>query len=148
MYYYILRNQCIDNSMHCPGYDANALKADLRSQVMGEVNRYRYKNADLLIRGVRDFLKGIDWLEQTDAEALHKEIMAYGYKAQPVDQLDVPFDYSRYLYATKEEGQAEKTQGQADPQRLAGAPHPRKHRCEHDAHDRLQCLPRAEGAEL
>lgn len=85
------------------GYDANALKADLRSQVMGEVNRYRYKNADLLIRGVRDFLKGIDWLEQTDAEALHKEIMAYGYKAQPVDQLDVPFDYSRYLYATKEE---------------------------------------------
>lgn len=103
MYYYILRNQCIDNSMHCPGYDANALKADLRSQVMGEVNRYRYKNADLLIRGVRDFLKGIDWLEQTDAEALHKEIMAYGYKAQPVDQLDVPFDYSRYLYATKEE---------------------------------------------
>lgn len=32
---------------------------------MGEVNRYRYKNADLLIRGVRDFLKGIDWLEQT-----------------------------------------------------------------------------------
>ena len=70
--------------------------------VMGEVNRYRYKNADLLIRGVRDFLKGIDWLEQTDAEALHKEIMAYGYKAQPVDQLDVPFDYSRYLYATKE----------------------------------------------
>ena len=152
MYYYILRNQCIDNSMHCPGYDANALKADLRSQVMGEVNRYRYKNADLLIRGVRDFLKGIDWLEQTDAEALHKEIMAYGYKAQPVDQLDVPFDYSRYLYATKEEekkqGQAEKTQGQADPQRLAGAPHPRKHRCEHDAHDRLQCLPRAEGTEL
>ena len=108
MYYYILRNQCIDNSMHCPGYDANALKTDLRSQVMGEVNRYRYKNADLLIRGVRDFLKGIDWLEQTDAEALHKEIMAYGYKAQPVDQLDVPFDYSRYLYATKEE---EKSKG-------------------------------------
>lgn len=57
MYYYILRNQCIDNSMHCPGYDANALKADLRSQVMGEVNRYRYKNADLLIRGVRDFFE-------------------------------------------------------------------------------------------
>ncbi len=81
-----------------------------------------------------------------------KEIMAYGYKAQPVDQLDVPFDYSRYLYATKEEeknkGKLKKPQGQADPQRLAGAPQPRKHRCEHDAHDRLQCLPRAEGAEL
>lgn len=40
-----------------PRYDANALKADLRSQVMGEVNRYRYKNADLLIRGVRDFFE-------------------------------------------------------------------------------------------
>ena len=94
-----------------------ALKADLRSQVMGEVNRYRYKNADLLIRGVRDFLKGIDWLEQTDAEALHKEIMAYGYKAQPVDQLDVPFDYSRYLYATKEE---EKNKGKLKNLTLLG----------------------------
>lgn len=103
MYYYILRNQCIDNSMHCPQYGAAALKADLRRQVMGEVNRYRYRNADLLIRGVRDFLKGIDWLEQTDAEALHREIMAFGYKSQPLDALEVPFDYSRYLYAINEE---------------------------------------------
>lgn len=75
-----------------------------------------------------------------------------GYKAQPVDQLDVPFDYSRYLYATKEEekskGKLKKLKVKLTRNGWAGAPHPRKHRCEHDAHDRLQCLPRAEGAEL
>ncbi|MEE0800072.1 MAG: glycosyltransferase [Gemmiger sp.] len=103
MYYYILRNQCIDNSLHYPEYNAASLKADLRAQVMGEVNRYRYRNADLLIRGVRDFLKGIDWLKQVDAEALHKEIMAYGYKSVPVEKLDLPFDYSRYRYTVQEE---------------------------------------------
>lgn len=104
-YYYILRNQCIDNSLHCPEYGKEALKADLRAQVLGEINRYRYKNADLLIRGVRDFLQGIDWLEQTDAEALHKDIMAAGYKSLPIEQTngEVPFDLSRYLYATREE---------------------------------------------
>lgn len=42
-------------SMHCPEYDKKALKADLQNQVLGEVNRYRYKNAYLLICGVRDF---------------------------------------------------------------------------------------------
>lgn len=105
MYYYILRNQCIDNSLHCPGYGKEALKADLRRQVLGELNRYRYKNADLLIRGVRDFLKGIDWLKETDAEALNKEIMSAGYKSVPVAQTnaEVPLDLSRYLYALRED---------------------------------------------
>ena len=102
-YYYILRNQCIDNALHCPKYDKKALKADLRSQVLGELNRYRYKNADLLIRGVRDFLKGIDWLKQADTEALHKEIMDAGYKPLPVEQAGIPFDYSHYNYTLREE---------------------------------------------
>lgn len=104
-YYYILRNQCIDNSLHCPEYGKEALKADLRNQVFGEINRYRYKNAILLIRGVRDFLKGIDWLKETDAEALHKEVMAAGYKSLPIEQTnaEVPLDLSQYRYTLQEE---------------------------------------------
>ena len=107
-YYYILRNQCIDNALHCPEYGKEALKANLKAQVLGEINRYRYKNADLLVRGVRDFLKGIDWLKQADAEALHKEIMAAGYKPVPVEQADIPFDYSRYNYTLNEEKETPK----------------------------------------
>lgn len=104
-YYYILRNQCIDNSLHCPGYGKKALKDDLRSQVLGELNRYRYKNAALLIRGVRDFLKGIDWLKTTDAEALHQEVIAAGYKSLPIEQTNakVPLDLSQYGYTLREE---------------------------------------------
>lgn len=77
----------------------------LRNQVFGEINRYRYKNAILLIRGVRDFLKGIDWLKETDAEALHKEVMAAGYKSLPIEQTnaEVPLDLSQYRYTLQEE---------------------------------------------
>lgn len=108
MYYYILRNQCIDNALHCPAYGKEELKKDLKEQVLGELHRYRYKNADLLIRGVRDFLKGIDWLKTTDGERLHKEVMQYGYKSLPADSLEIPFDMSQYRYTLYEEHPSKK----------------------------------------
>ena len=43
-----------------------------------------------------DFLKGVDWLLKSDGEKLHKEIMAAGYKAEPLENLDVPFSYPEY----------------------------------------------------
>ena len=51
---------------------------------------------DLHTRGVKDFLKGVDFFLNTDGEKLHKEIMAAGYKAVPMDQISVPFHYKTY----------------------------------------------------
>lgn len=94
--YYILRNQFIDNALHFPNYTKKEAKKQVWNNIIHEILYFRYKNVDLIIRGVRDFLAGVDWLVQSDGEALHKEIMAAGYKAQPVEDLDIPFDYLQY----------------------------------------------------
>ena len=57
-----------------------------------EIFLYRYKNIDLYIRGIKDFLKGPAYFAALNAEALHKEIMAAGYKAVPVSECSICFD--------------------------------------------------------
>ena len=96
LYYYILRNQFIDNALHCPEYNKRTAKRQLLGSIAREIIYYRYKNVDLILKGVRDYLKGIDFLLHSDGEALHKEIMAAGYKARPVKELDMPFSYEAY----------------------------------------------------
>ncbi|MBP3891991.1 MAG: glycosyltransferase [Solobacterium sp.] len=100
--YYILRNLLYDNSIHFPNYSKGAFIKRLWRNVGREVIYYRYKNADLLFRGVEDFYKGVDFLKTTDGEALHKEIMGAGYKAVPMDELGVVYSVADYNKALKE----------------------------------------------
>ncbi len=100
--YYIIRNRLIDNSFHFPGWGRRELIRELLREYRREGYLYRYKNVSLYMRGIRDFLKGIDFLEQTDAEQLHKEIMASGYKAELAEYLGVPFFYREYERGCKE----------------------------------------------
>lgn len=94
--YYILRNQLIDNSFHFPQYGKKQLYRALIGSCLREMSYYRYKNVDLIIRGVKDFCKGPEWLMQQDSESLHKEIMALGYRGVNLSELNVPFNYSLY----------------------------------------------------
>jgi len=57
---------------------------------------YRYKNIDLYFQGIKDFLKGPEWLMEQDGEALHQQVMAAGYKAISLEQLDMRFRYPEY----------------------------------------------------
>lgn len=94
--YYIIRNRLVDNTFHFPDWGKAQLKKAVWGQWRRECKFYRYKNVDLHTRGVRDFLKGVDFFLNTDGEKLHKEIMAAGYKAVPMDQISVPFHYKTY----------------------------------------------------
>lgn len=94
--YYIMRNQLIDNSFHCQWYGAKQLTKAMLGHCMREIMFYRYKNVDLYLRGIRDFLKGPEWLMKQDGEALHQSVMAAGYKAQELEQLDMAFSYPVY----------------------------------------------------
>ena len=94
--YYILRNLLYDNALHCPNYSKWKFMKRLYGEVLRQLFYYRYKNVDLLFRGVEDFFKGVDSLKETDGEKLHQEIMAAGYKAQPIEDLDMPFSYPEY----------------------------------------------------
>lgn len=94
--YYIMRNQLIDNSFHCQWYGAKQLSKALIGHCIREVMFYRYKNVDLYLQGIKDFLKGPQWLMEQDGEALHKAVMAAGYKGQDLEKLDMPFNYPIY----------------------------------------------------
>lgn len=94
--YYILRNMLYDNALHCPNYSKRKFLKKFYGSVFRQLVYYRYKNIDLIFRGVNDFFKGVDFLKNTDGEQLHKEIMDSGYKAQPVEELQVPFNYPDY----------------------------------------------------
>ena len=97
--YYIIRNKLIDNSFHCPQYGKLDLIKDILFSTARESMLYRYKNVRLFLRGVNDYLEGPDFLFRTDGEQLHKDIMAAGYRAVPVEELGTKFylrDYEEY----------------------------------------------------
>ena len=94
--YYILRNLLYDNALHCPGYSKWQFLRRLYSNVIRQLFYYRYQNVELIFRGINDFFKGVDFLRGTDGEKLHQEIMAAGYKAMPVEELDISFEYPVY----------------------------------------------------
>lgn len=98
--YYIMRNQLIDNSFHCQWYGAKQVNRTIFGHCMREIMFYRYKNVDLYLQGIKDFLKGPEWLMQQDGEKLHKDVMAAGYKGVELEKLDMPFHYSQYEEST------------------------------------------------
>ncbi len=92
MYYYILRNRLIDNALHGREQEPRSFIRVMRNWVKSEVYLYRYKNARLLLQGVSDYYRGIDWLKEQDGETLHGRVMGAGYRLQPVQELDAVFD--------------------------------------------------------
>lgn len=102
MFYYILRNRLIDNAVHHMALEKKEFIKIMENQVRVELYLYRYKNARLLIRGVIDFYRGIDWLKKQDGERLHQKILKEGYRMQYIEELGEDFDYPSYEQAIKE----------------------------------------------
>ena len=96
LFYYIFRNRLIDNAVRGIKYKKREFLRELRRQVMTEILCMRYVNAYLLIRGVKDFLLGVDWLKAQDGEALHRDILNMSYKLKYIEELDFTFSYPKY----------------------------------------------------
>ncbi|MBQ8688626.1 MAG: glycosyltransferase [Ruminococcus sp.] len=98
LYYYIFRNRLIDNALHDMNMTAEELKRELYGYVMNEVRLYRYRNARLLMKGMRDFFKGTEWFAQRDGEAIHQQIMQEGYAMKPVSELGEGITFDEQLF--------------------------------------------------
>lgn len=94
--YYILRNQLIANAIHNRAFSLQEIRSYVKNRVMEEVYMYRYRSAQLLMDAVEDFLKGVDWLKQTDAQALHQEILQKGGKFLSPEETAQLFDPESY----------------------------------------------------
>ncbi len=102
MFYYILRNRLIDNAIHGSVIEKDKFIDILHHQVLEELYLYRYKNAYLLMEGVMDYLKGIDWFKQQDGEEIHQKVMENSYKMRYMEDIGAIFDYGAYERAFNE----------------------------------------------
>lgn len=102
MFYYILRNRLIDNAIHDQIMPKKEFIDLLYHRVMEEVYLYRYKNAQLLLEGVEDYLKGIDWFKKQDGEMIHRKVLENGYKMQYMEDINAAFDYALYEQSFRE----------------------------------------------
>lgn len=92
MKYYVFRNMLIDNALHFPEYGYIRFCKSFIHKTIAEIWSCRYKNSALILRAAKDFLKGIDFLKETDAEELHRDIMQSGYSLTPPNQSDLKRD--------------------------------------------------------
>lgn len=96
MFYYILRNRLIDNAVRGISYTQKEMYQELKRQMTAETLMFRYKNAHLLMDGVEDFLRGVDWFLKMDGEKKHQEIMGKSYRLKE-DGEDL-MDYGIYEF--------------------------------------------------
>ena len=96
MDYYEIRNLMTLNAIHRPKIGWGLSAVQMQYRILANLVRYRYKDCELVLRGVDDFLKGADALILRDPEALHREIMAASDKFVPLDELDIRLDERQY----------------------------------------------------
>ncbi|MDD3946430.1 MAG: glycosyltransferase [Clostridia bacterium] len=109
MFYYIMRNRLIDNAVSAIDMSIVDFCKEVRTLVMRELVGYKYANVALTFRGIYDFLKGIDWFIDQDAEELNKEIAALSYKLDHIENLEVAFSYPKFEKDMKAEDGPGKT---------------------------------------
>ncbi|MBR3245841.1 MAG: glycosyltransferase [Parasporobacterium sp.] len=100
--YYQTRNVAIVNSVHNMALSEKEFLNMISEKVLTELELYRYSNAECIIKGAQDFLKGPEWLAGLDAESYNSEILRFNRKLEKLEklELDRPFDYSWYQFCT------------------------------------------------
>ena len=91
--YYYWRNRCILNALYRPSYTGTSVKKGLSKFILQSMLMFRYEDANLAMRGVEDFLRGVDWLKKVDPVVLNEEIANYTYHPEEAIGLK-GFDFS------------------------------------------------------
>ena len=97
LYYYNTRNIYITYCIHYANFNTKAALRFLWKEYASHLLIYRYKEAELVLRGVEDMLRGPEWLVAQNPEQLLEDILAQGYKKRNMEQLPIRLDYERYL---------------------------------------------------
>ena len=97
-YYYDNRNREILFALHCPNFSQKvSVKKRLIKNVINELLWYRYHDAEEILDGIEDFLKGPNWLIHADDRAKFEEVRKNRVPTLPVAELPFQFDYNQYL---------------------------------------------------
>ena len=98
--YYYYRNMLILNSRHRKNFNLDRMLSffyeEIREAIDKDVNLYRYKDAHTKLQGIDDFLKGIDWLMEQDAEELNNAVIKrWSYQFKPIEELNFLFIHGK-----------------------------------------------------
>ena len=83
MLYYEMRNYLIMCALE-QSLDYCTMIKRIALYVYREICRYRYRDAELVLKGVRDFLRGPEWLRALKTDEFHEQILAHGYRLQKI----------------------------------------------------------------
>lgn len=77
--YYNLRNRLILSVLHGKNCTYKTGRRWAFRRFVYQLLTYRYEDADLVLRAVEDFCKGVDFLKETEPVELHQDILSHGY---------------------------------------------------------------------
>lgn len=82
--YYNTRNYLHLCALHCGNFNAGKwVKKKIRAKKL----RWQYKMVEAVTLGYEDFLKGLEWLNELDAEENHRRISALNYEFLSYDEI-------------------------------------------------------------
>ncbi len=87
--YYTMRNYLASASVHGAELCVSDIFKMLKEYTLHYVCNYKYLEAEHVLNGVNDFLKGVDFFKNTDPEQFHKEMLPKGYKLLNGEELGV-----------------------------------------------------------
>lgn len=96
--YYNIRNFLYLRSMTDKHFTKRQAKKIAYKQILEKLCRQQYKMAEAVKLGYRDFLKGIDYLKEINAEENHRKVTALDYEMISEDEI-----YNRYGIGFSEE---------------------------------------------
>ncbi len=86
--YYSIRNPMIVDASHEGSMGKKRLKKRLFTKICYQLILYRYSGAEMILKGIEDFLRGPEWLRDLDAEAHHREILFGETPKEKIEDLD------------------------------------------------------------
>ncbi len=98
--YYNYRNKLIHTVIHEPEKLDGYFKKILRKELTGTFINKRYLEMEYIYRGVRDFLRGKDWLYSLDQEAWHRKASDFAKKNLHYIALD---EFDKYGFGNLKE---------------------------------------------
>lgn len=94
--YYSVRNYLIAATLLRGGIRGEDAAKYVRRNFVRYLYNYKYDEAELTLLAVKDFLRGPEFLRETDFEKKNKEIMAKNRKMIPAEEFPVKFDKQLY----------------------------------------------------
>ncbi len=100
--YYESRNKMIVNSCNDIEVSKSTVIKTLKSTIKNSIYLYQYQNAEAILEGIRDYLKGPSWLCSIRPDEYNKKILSRNIQLIDMDPLTLDYDWYRLCCTIKD----------------------------------------------